>query len=1081
MRMTFDRRLFLSAYVELVILSTLIFGALLLIVMLVLSPLGLIDNLLFPGGVVSAVLLGLAYYFFLKKHDTYARIIGLIILLIALYASVQNVFQAVHIPSLIALYPLPALFFLTNGLCLVFGSTSLVGIWLLRGSAIIWLLISLSLLALQWTYPIGYLLGNNASATSLSLAFMLMTSPCLYLIPELRRKGIHSLSRNALCYALTTVTITCLTWYVLNLQYYQSVRQTSQNLVINLQHGIEQIVKEHHLIVSWLGRGWEGIPLDSTKDENNSLRNAARMILGDMPSLKAIALLPHENIYPTILAERDAESTNWSNWINSAIISNKAMNNNNIRMLIDSSNKEAWLLIQVTLTGTDDRIIAVSKFRELLGHHLNLDTRPFSIHVFHDNQEIYHLGGNDHDHEHSDLTSTSTATISNGPLLKYESIHSDKIAEAFLPNLLILLVIFGMVLSVIIATSIELSRINYSRAERIKKASVRQLKIHKIQEMIVNHDLLTNTLNAISELLDNTIPNARSSIWLLNEKSSSLQYIASSHLDHKLKKALSRCEVPIESLTKLNSKASNKGQIAINSSLINCHDLDDSIIKQSGYTFCHATPVVTAKGRTLGVIEFYQPNSLSHTERCEIDETALEHIDEIIPLISMAIERHQDQENLMYSSQHDALTGLPNRTVLESRLNSWFGSQHQPSNACLLFIDLDGFKPINDGLGHATGDLVLIEVAKRLTQIFRAGDLVVRFGGDEFVILILDNEDLTSSSKLFERVLDSISDPYLISNLEISVTASIGIAKAESPTDIDSPMSLIQQADIAMYDAKRRGKNSAQWYNEPSRRNTLSQVTLRNELQKALGNDEFELHYQPILLSNGNIRGFEALIRWYHPEHGRIPPDEFIPLAEDTGQIIPLSEWVIDRACRDAARLCLHDNISLGINIAPLHFHRTDFITGVLRTLEKYSLKPNALVLELTERTLMDEHGTMLQTLKTLRNSGLQISIDDFGTGYSSLSLIKHLPVTSIKIDKSFVTDIDHSELDAGMARAIIDMAHHLGLGVVAEGVETQEQLSKLRAWGCDSFQGYYLCRPADVDSMLTFATTWQGFSDDIQ
>lgn len=1069
MKLTFDRRLLLSTYVQLVVLSTLGFGTILLAVIFIAEPLGYVKSLLLPGAVLSAFLLGLGLHQHLHDRRKRARFIGWLLFIFSLLSLIQTTEAIAPLARMFRAYPLLTAYFLSASICLISGHHSVAGLWLWRVNAIFWVITSVVLVIGHWTHPIGLLLGDNATATTLSSTFMLLVSPSLLFIPVFRIQGIHWLSRTALYTAFFTMTLACLIWYILNLQYNQSVEAASDTMLDNLKENMEQAVLDHHKLLTRLGRGWAQIPLDPSADELAGLKLIAQLFLDDTPSLDAIVLMS-KNEPTTTLASRSQVSATWLNWMDSALPEVAAPPQHSVRLIVNED--IPWLVITSGIEGSDNQLVAVTRFSALLDHSLHLDTAPFAIHIRFEDQEIYHLGLETLAHLHSDLISIGDFTLLDGPTLELESVHVDPKAEAFLPNFLILLLYFGLILSVIVAALIELSRFNFLRAQRIEITAKRQAMMRHIQEMIVNHHPLRGTLKSICHLLDTALSGYHSCIWQIDGTSLHFKYAASHQLPKAIEQALFRKTIPLTTATctEGDDKGSNPPSIP------NFNSEPTTLVTRGGYQSSQALAVQTANGQILGVVELFRLDTYPGEEIDPVSDVDLEFILEVLPLIAMAIERHQDQEQLLYSSQHDALTGLPNRSMFEARLKQWhLCSELEHTPVCLLFIDLDGFKPINDGLGHTIGDLVLIEVGRRLTQLFRPTDLVARFGGDEFVILIMEEIDPLSTTRLVNRVLENLSDPYAIEELELSVTASIGIAQVSSPEVIPDPMVLIQQADIAMYDAKRKGKNNAQWYNDESKRDIKSQVTLRHELQKALINDEFELHYQPVIYTDGTINGFEALLRWNHPTFGRVPPDEFIPLAEETGQIIPLSEWVLDRACRDAVHLRLNDNVRIGINIAPLHFHRTDFVSSITETLNRHEIRPDALVLELTERTLMEDHGTMLQTLKSLRSAGFRLSIDDFGTGYSSLSFIKHLPVTSVKIDKTFVADISHSELDAGMVRAIIDMAHHLGLGVVAEGIETQEQLDKLRDWGCDSLQGYHLCKPGNLQTIIEFINSWTG------
>ena len=423
-------------------------------------------------------------------------------------------------------------------------------------------------------------------------------------------------------------------------------------------------------------------------------------------------------------------------------------------------------------------------------------------------------------------------------------------------------------------------------------------------------------------------------------------------------------------------------------------------------------------------------------------------------------ERMAYEAHLAHSASHDALTGLANRALLEERLIHHFAlSQRQGRPMAVLFVDLDDFKPINDSLGHAIGDKVLIEVANRLSSAMRPGDTLGRLGGDEFVVLLPDAPH-DAQAKMAKRLLQLVASPYRIDHHELHLSASIGIAISNDT--IDQPMELIQQADMAMYKAKQQGRNAYQWFTSAITMRVNERLVMRNELQDAIDGQRLELYYQPLYDQMGNIVSVEALLRWPHPVRGFVPPSEFIPLAEETGQIMPISRWVLERACLDMRLLETRgfEGLKVAVNLSPVQFHRAGFLETLSETLERIPFPANRLELELTEGVLLNDAEEAVEILHALRRMGIEISIDDFGTGFSSLNYLKHLPISKVKIDRSFVSEVTHSADDASIVQAIISMAHHLGLVVVAEGIETDQQHSLLKGYGCEVFQGFLLARP---------------------
>lgn len=430
----------------------------------------------------------------------------------------------------------------------------------------------------------------------------------------------------------------------------------------------------------------------------------------------------------------------------------------------------------------------------------------------------------------------------------------------------------------------------------------------------------------------------------------------------------------------------------------------------------------------------------------------------------------EQQALLAYHASHDALTRLPNRTLFEETLvASCVEAQRQGRQVAVLFVDLDDFKPINDNLGHNVGDQVLVEVARRLSAAVEAKDTVARLGGDEFVVL---QSAITAPSEvvaLVERLLPILARPYRFEGQELRLTASIGIAMSQAETL--QPQTLIQQADIAMYKAKQQGRNAYEWFAHAFTDTMSERMVLRNDLQEAIDCEQLSLHYQPLIGRDGALVGVEALLRWEHPVKGAISPSRFIPLAETTGQIIPISEWVLKRACLDMQTLAQKGRgaVRVAVNLSPLQFQRASFLATLRETLATTGLPPEQLRLELTEGILMDDTKGAIDILHALRGMQIGVAIDDFGTGYSSLSYLKHLPITTVKIDRSFIQELPHSADDAAIVQGIISMAHHLGLKVVAEGVETDEQHQRLLAYGCDAFQGFGLARPMPLGELDLF------------
>jgi diguanylate cyclase (GGDEF)-like protein len=426
------------------------------------------------------------------------------------------------------------------------------------------------------------------------------------------------------------------------------------------------------------------------------------------------------------------------------------------------------------------------------------------------------------------------------------------------------------------------------------------------------------------------------------------------------------------------------------------------------------------------------------------------------------------QEQLEYQANYDSLTRLPNRNLLRDRLqHALVVAQRHHNGVAVVFIDLDGFKNVNDSLGHSVGDRLLAVVADRLARCARATDTVARHGGDEFVVVLTDTADEQSLIAWMERVRATISEPVWLDGTELYVGCSMGASLF--PQDGDDAETLMKKADLAMYRAKDMGRNTFQFYQPEMNASAGARMNLERRLRRALRDNEFLLHYQPqVDISSGQIVGMEALVRWRDPEVGLVPPSSFIPVAEESGLIGPLSEWVLREACRQNKAWqdegLPHARVS--VNLSARQFQQRNIAKLVKQVLAETGLEPRYLELELTESTIMrnaEEAVTMLNELHAL---GIGLAIDDFGTGYSSLSYLKRFPVDRLKIDRSFVSDIGISNDDETITSAIIALAHSLKMQVIAEGVETSAQLDFLKERACDEMQGYYFAKPLPRDAI---------------
>lgn len=442
--------------------------------------------------------------------------------------------------------------------------------------------------------------------------------------------------------------------------------------------------------------------------------------------------------------------------------------------------------------------------------------------------------------------------------------------------------------------------------------------------------------------------------------------------------------------------------------------------------------------------------------------------DRLLAVVRDISDRKAAQARLEFFAHHDPLTHLPNRLLLRDRVALAIArAERSGGRLALLFCDLDQFKTINDSLGHLAGDELLKEVALRLAACVRETDTISRHGGDEFIVLLTGLDGVAAVTAVIARIHDSLAQPFLIDGHELSVSLSTGVALY--PEDGCDFPTLLKQADTAMYSAKESGRNTHSFFAEAMNAQVLSRLSLRNGMRRALERGEFVLHYQPqVTVGDGTLIGAEALIRWVHPERGLIAPGDFIPVAEDCGLIVAIGEWVLREACRQAAAWQRAGRpLVVAVNLSALQFRRSDLERTVLSALADSGLPPQFLELELTESILIHDLEPVMSTVRRLSGLGVQLSIDDFGTGYSCLAYLKRLAVDKLKIDRSFIGDLHENQESAAITRAVIQMAHSLGLTTVAEGVEDGRTLDYLRAQGCDYVQGFLTGRPMPADRFL--------------
>ncbi len=458
---------------------------------------------------------------------------------------------------------------------------------------------------------------------------------------------------------------------------------------------------------------------------------------------------------------------------------------------------------------------------------------------------------------------------------------------------------------------------------------------------------------------------------------------------------------------------------------------------------------------------------------------------EVTLIIEDVTERKALEDRLSHQAFHDPLTGLPNRALLLDRLDHALKRVERRGNGgkvAVLFTDLDNFKYVNDSLGHKAGDDLLVKVAKRISSCLRPQDTVARLGGDEFVVLLEEVREVAEATAVAERIADALKAPFALNGEEVFVTTSIGIVLGRPGKAED----LLRDADIAMYRGKEAGKDRHEVYEEGMRAQATERLGLEGDLRRALdrGGEEFVVRYQPeIDVKTGRTVGLEALVRWHHPERGLVSPAEFVPLAEDTGLIVPIGRRVLEEACRQAQ--ALREGRAEGsegsqpimyVNLSARQFREPGLVEEISRVLHATGMEPGMLALEITESDVMNDAAAAVLALAGLKALGVGIAIDDFGTGYSSMSYLKRFPVDYLKIDRSFVAGLgEGTGDDEVIAAGMVSLAHALGLGVVAEGVETEGQLARLREMGCEVAQGFYFSKPLDGEALTAWLATEAG------
>jgi diguanylate cyclase (GGDEF)-like protein len=589
----------------------------------------------------------------------------------------------------------------------------------------------------------------------------------------------------------------------------------------------------------------------------------------------------------------------------------------------------------------------------------------------------------------------------------------------------------------------------------------------QILEMIATNTRLEDVLDRLVRLIESQLTGIFGSILLLDADGVHLHHGAAPSLPSAYTKAIDG--VSIGPMVGSCGSAAYRREAVVVADIANDPLWADyrELAGAHGLRSCWSTPVLSHRGAVLGTFAMYS----KEVREPGAAETRL--VEVATRIAGIAIERKLAEDRIHFMANHDALTGLPNRTLLKDRLTqAMWHAQRYDCWVTVVFIDLDNFKFVNDSLGHNAGDELLKIVAHRMAHRVSASDTVVRLGGDEFVILLLDQpRSVDIITATLQKIRAAIAEPIHIAGHDLQVTCSIGLANY--PNDGTDADMLLANADAAMYRAKEIGRDNFQFYTPELNVKVHEKFLLQEELRNAIARSEFALVYQPqVDLRTGRIFAVEALIRWLHPTLGVTSPGKFIPLAEETGLIVPIGDWVLHEACRQnkAWQDAGLPPMAVCVNVSARQFKEKDWVGHVAGALRETGLEARYLELELTESLIMQDVEQAIATMKELQILGVQLSIDDFGTGYSSLAALKRFPVARLKIDKSFIDDIPDDENDKAVAGAVILLGQKLNLRVIAEGVETEAQAAFLRENNCDEMQGYYFSGPLsapDIEKLL--------------
>lgn len=1039
-----------SAALFTMLIATFTIGVLGLVVNVVVEPQSLFERMLSNNASILSIAISIAITGMLLRRQALQIAASAIILVLALHSLLVNTNLAT-ILFMPWLHHIDATFSTATVVVCVILSVMLAlnplhpiqRLWI-RASAAVIIFLASTMLVLH-ILPDGFmLLGPHPDITSLAAVIFLIVGGAYYLLSLQQINRLALPSKNAMSVGSLCIVITASLWYFMGYSSLKTIQNQAETELERIAAARSVMAMVNVQLMERMTERWE---VAATDNRLFNKKSDARAYLRDIPHLLSITAL--SNTRSTLWQERNETASG---------LTREALADAEVQQWLMLDHKQAAFLIPeqayidtnhiavaVLLLPIDESVpdvrflLATFDLNRMMNPATRLTNDHIKIYTQLNETAERSFDINKPSHANELVLASTALSMKNGPELTLHATLYDFTELSTAANMRTAIVALGLMFSLAFVLMIEQNTSLRRHSLRLARTQ-RQLR-HQQHELSLSEQRYRSLFSHHPD-----------PVFSLDRDG---------HFSHVNDAFCEQVEVTREQALQLHFGAF----------------LDAQELNRVGAIFSY----VINQGKS----QRYECEVKTYTTRTEkhFDITNLPIVidGEILGTFGIAKDvthLKQQAELLAYQAGHDGLTGLLNRAALEHELYSLMKvQQHGPQTGVMavLFIDLDGFKPVNDNLGLEVGDDVLRQAAARLEALSKQHDLVARFGGDEFVFVRPDFASQQHVESFVKQLLQRIDEPYQIgasgSQQNIYLTASIGVT-LYTP-QIKQAVTLIQQADVAMSRAKQQGRNHYQFYSSQRKSMSPSDIILRSQFQQAIDNQGLELHYQPIIdLKTGKITAVEALMRWVRGDGTNVSPAEFIPLAEATGQIIPAGAWALKQACHDIHQLHQHGISRVAVNLSALQFHRANFFEQIEHILHETSTPTHMLELELTESILMENTANAIHVLSRLRDLGIRVAIDDFGTGFSGLSYLKTLPVNKLKVDRAFIKELSESSSDRVITQGIINMAHQVGLKVVAEGVETGEQAQLLKQYGCGFAQGYYYARPMSLTDLLVFLKT---------